>query len=155
MDGEPVHRVSGIQAGGRRGRRVQRKVYVQPDGAARRFLCHARQPHSRELPQFLPATCALAIFGNPVGQMIAREVIALPQYAEEVAEGLLSEPKTLPCKLFYDAAGSAIFEEITDLPEYYLTRTELAILRDHSDEMARAIGTVTVVELGAGTAAKT
>jgi dimethylhistidine N-methyltransferase len=87
--------------------------------------------------------------------MIAREVIALPQYAEEVAEGLLSEPKTLPCKLFYDAAGSAIFEEITDLPEYYLTRTELAILRDHSDEMARAIGTVTVVELGAGTAAKT
>ena len=87
--------------------------------------------------------------------MIAREVIALPQYAEEVAEGLLSEPKTLPCKLFYDAAGSAIFEEITDLPEYYLTRTELAILRDHSDEMARVIGPVTVVELGAGTATKT
>lgn len=88
--------------------------------------------------------------------MILREVVALPQYAEEVAEGLLSQPKTLPCKLFYDAAGSALFEEITDLPEYYLTRTELSILKTRADEMARAIGPgVTVVELGAGTAAKT
>jgi L-histidine Nalpha-methyltransferase len=88
--------------------------------------------------------------------MIAREVVALPQYAEEVTEGLLSQPKSLPCKLFYDAAGSALFEEITELPEYYLTRTELAILRDRADEMARAAGqNVTVVELGAGTAAKT
>lgn len=88
--------------------------------------------------------------------MIAREVVALPQYGEEVAERLLSLPKSLPCKLFYDAAGSALFEEITDLPEYYLTRTELAILRDRADEMACAAGPgVTVVELGAGTAAKT
>lgn len=98
----------------------------------------------------------MAIFGHPVGQVIAREVVALPQYAEEVAEGLLSQPKTLPCKLFYNAAGSALFEEITELPEYYLTRTELAILRDRADDMARAVGTgVTVIELGAGTATKT
>ena len=98
----------------------------------------------------------MAIFGHPVSQVIARELVALPQYAEEVAEGLLSQPKTLPCKLFYDAVGSALFEEITELPEYYLTRTELAILRESSEEMARAVGTgVTVVELGAGTATKT
>jgi L-histidine Nalpha-methyltransferase len=88
--------------------------------------------------------------------MIAREVVAPPQYAQEVAEGLLGEPKTLPCKLFYDAAGSALFEEITGLPEYYLTRTELAILEDRADEMALAAGpNVSVVELGAGTATKT
>lgn len=88
--------------------------------------------------------------------MILHEVVAFPPYAEEVAEGLLSRPKTLPCKLFYDAAGSALFEEITDLPEYYLTRTELSILKNRADEMARAVPPgVTVVELGAGTAAKT
>lgn len=98
----------------------------------------------------------MAILGHPVGEVILREVVALPQYAGEVAEGLLSQPKTLPCKLFYDATGSALFEEITELPEYYLTRTELSILKNRADEMARAIGPgVSVVELGAGTAAKT
>jgi len=88
--------------------------------------------------------------------MIARELIPLPAYAEEVAQGLITYPKSLPCKLFYDSRGSALFEEITRLPEYYPTRTELEILRDRADEMALAIGPgVTVVELGAGTAAKT
>lgn len=87
--------------------------------------------------------------------MIAREVVALPRYAEEVIDGLLSQPKWLPCKLFYDAAGSALFEDITDLPEYYLTRTELQILQDRADEMVSAGANLTVVELGAGTAAKT
>jgi L-histidine Nalpha-methyltransferase len=88
--------------------------------------------------------------------MIARELISLPAYAEEVAQGLLSYPKTLPCKLFYDRRGSALFEEITQLPEYYPTRTELEILRERAEEMAAAVeGGITVVELGAGTAAKT
>ena len=88
--------------------------------------------------------------------MIARELVTLPSYAEEVAQGLTTQPKSLPCKLFYDAAGSALFEEITRLPEYYLTRTELEILRERADEMASTLGTdVTVVELGAGTAVKT
>ncbi|HXW91794.1 MAG TPA: L-histidine N(alpha)-methyltransferase [Terriglobales bacterium] len=87
--------------------------------------------------------------------MIARELAALPAYTEEVALGLTSRPKSLPCKLFYDGPGSALFEEITRLPEYYLTRTELEILHDRADEMVRTMGTVTVVELGAGTAVKT
>jgi L-histidine Nalpha-methyltransferase len=88
--------------------------------------------------------------------MIARELVGLPAYAEEVHQGLTNSPKTLPCKLFYDSTGSALFEEITRLPEYYLTRTELAILREHAAEMARTAGAgITVVELGAGTAAKT
>jgi L-histidine N-alpha-methyltransferase len=88
--------------------------------------------------------------------MSAREPIVLPSFAREVEEGITGFPKTLPCKLFYDATGSELFEEITRLPEYYLTRTELAILRARGAEMVTAAGpNVTVVELGAGTAAKT
>ncbi len=88
--------------------------------------------------------------------MIARELVAVPPYADEVMNGLMSRPKTLPCKLFYDDRGSALFEEITRLPEYYLTRMELEILRDRGKEIALAAGSpVSVVELGAGTATKT
>src|SRR5581483_6054156 len=88
--------------------------------------------------------------------MIAREIIAAPQYAVDVECGLTSSPKTLPTKLFYDAAGSELFEAITELPEYYPTRTELEILQENSAEIARSAGTgLAVVELGAGTAAKT
>jgi len=88
--------------------------------------------------------------------MIARAPLALPAFAAEVAEGLLNCPKSLPCKLFYDSAGSVLFEEITRLPEYYLTRAELEILRASASEIANAAGPgVTVVELGSGTAVKT
>jgi L-histidine N-alpha-methyltransferase len=88
--------------------------------------------------------------------MIARELIALPSFAEDVQLGLSSSPKTLPCKLFYDQAGSALFEQITRLPEYYLTRTELEILCDCGAEIADEVRPgVTVVELGSGTATKT
>jgi L-histidine N-alpha-methyltransferase len=88
--------------------------------------------------------------------MIAREPVVTPPFAREVEEGLTSFPKTLPCKLFYDATGSELFEQITRLPEYYLTRTELAILEECAPEIVAAAGqNVTVVELGAGTAAKT
>jgi L-histidine N-alpha-methyltransferase len=88
--------------------------------------------------------------------MIARELITLPSFAGDVEEGLSSSPKTLPCKLFYDQAGSALFEQITRLPEYYLTRTELEILFDRADQIAAEVRPgVTIVELGSGTATKT
>jgi dimethylhistidine N-methyltransferase len=88
--------------------------------------------------------------------MIARELVPLPDYAAEVVHGLSSRLKTLPCKLFYDARGSALFEEITRLPEYYPTRVELEILKNNSREIARATGSpVSIIELGAGTATKT
>ena len=88
--------------------------------------------------------------------MIAHELVAIPDYAEEVTRGLSARPKTLPCKLFYDERGSALFEEITQLPEYYPTRTELEILQQYSREIAVAAGSpVAIVELGAGTATKT
>jgi dimethylhistidine N-methyltransferase len=88
--------------------------------------------------------------------MIARALVSLPEYTDEVVQGLSSVRKTLPCKLFYDARGSALFEEITRLPEYYPTRIELEILRLGSREIAQAVGPpVSIVELGAGTATKT
>jgi dimethylhistidine N-methyltransferase len=72
------------------------------------------------------------------------------------ADGLLRADKRLPAWLLYDARGSALFEEITDLPEYYPTRTERAILAAHAAEMVEAAGLpVAVAELGAGTASKT
>jgi len=86
----------------------------------------------------------------------AREFVALPAYADEVVRGLTSRPKTLPCKLFYDDLGSALFERITGLREYYPTRTELEILQDSSRDIVQAAGCpVSIVELGAGTATKT
>ena len=88
--------------------------------------------------------------------MIAQQVPAIPAYAGEVVRGLTSRPKWLPCKLFYDERGSALFEEITRLPEYYLTRTELEILEHCSAEIVQAAGApLSVVELGSGTATKT
>jgi dimethylhistidine N-methyltransferase len=80
----------------------------------------------------------------------------LDDNAREVLQGLTSRPKTLPAKLFYDAAGSALFEQITELPEYYLTATEQAIFERYAPEMVEAAGgAATIVELGAGTARKT
>jgi dimethylhistidine N-methyltransferase len=76
--------------------------------------------------------------------------------AAAVAEGLLGGDKRLPAWLLYDPRGSALFEEITALPEYYPTRTERAILAEHAGEMIDGAGTpLAVAELGAGTASKT
>ncbi|MEV6277920.1 L-histidine N(alpha)-methyltransferase [Nocardia sp. NPDC051832] len=69
--------------------------------------------------------------------------------------GLTSEPKSLPPKWFYDARGSELFERITELPEYYPTRTERALLERVVGEIARAAQAEVLVELGAGSAAKT
>jgi L-histidine N-alpha-methyltransferase len=81
---------------------------------------------------------------------------ALDGVASAVRAGLTAIPKTLPPWLFYDAAGSVLFEQITDLPEYYLTRTERTLLSMYANEMLRRIDApVTIVELGAGTATKT
>src|SRR3954451_13991138 len=88
--------------------------------------------------------------------MIAIEQRPVSEIVGDVFEGLTKTPKSLPPRLFYDAAGSALFEEITRLPEYYLTRTESGLLQQYSAEIAERVGpNVSVIELGAGTAAKT
>ncbi|MGX1770747.1 L-histidine N(alpha)-methyltransferase [Nocardia brasiliensis] len=69
--------------------------------------------------------------------------------------GLTADPKWLPPKWFYDARGSELFEQITELPEYYPTRTERALLERVVGEIARVAQAEVLVELGAGSAAKT
>jgi L-histidine N-alpha-methyltransferase len=104
---------------------------------------------------------------GPVSGQGARGVLALPAprdfatpdsgaVAEAVRNGLLRARKSLPPWLLYDDDGSALFEDITRLPEYYVTRTERAILQHDADEIVEAAGTpLEIVELGAGSANKT
>lgn len=73
----------------------------------------------------------------------------------EVREGLSRTPRELSPKYFYDERGSRLFEEITRLPEYYLTRAEREILVARAGEIVRDVMPKTLVELGAGSAAKT
>lgn len=80
------------------------------------------------------------------------------QLALAVTDGLVSHPRSLPAWLFYDAAGSVLFDQITELPEYYLTRTERSILAQRAAEIvALAAGqdALHIVELGAGSCDKT
>ncbi len=73
----------------------------------------------------------------------------------DVLAGLTATPKTLPPKWFYDARGSALFDQITRLPEYYPTRAERAILQQVAPAIALASGADTLIELGSGTSEKT
>lgn len=73
----------------------------------------------------------------------------------DVRQGLTARPKALPPKWFYDERGSVLFEEITRLPEYYLTRAEHAVLTGAAAQIAARTGADTLVELGAGAVEKT
>ena len=78
------------------------------------------------------------------------------EFADALIAGLSARSKSIPCRFFYDAEGSALFERITQLPEYYPTRTETGILRTHAVDMARlaAPGAV-LIEFGSGSSTKT
>ncbi|MDR3638902.1 MAG: L-histidine N(alpha)-methyltransferase [Isosphaeraceae bacterium] len=77
-------------------------------------------------------------------------------FAASVRSGLLGTPKTLPWPYFYDEQGSRLFDQICELPEYYLTRTEDALLQDHADALVAGWESApTLVELGSGSATKT
>jgi len=79
-----------------------------------------------------------------------------PAFRRDIIEGLSRKPKATPPIWFYDQRGSELFEAITDLPEYYPTRTETALLERHGRDFAAAIGPGrAVVEFGAGSARKT
>ena len=76
-------------------------------------------------------------------------------FRDSVIAGLQREPKSLLCKFFYDARGSALFEKICELPEYYLTRTEIAILDRFAADIAARIGPhCRLIELGSGASQK-
>lgn len=91
---------------------------------------------------------------DDVFELAAPEAQAI--FLRDVLDGLSRAQKTLPCQYFYDAAGSDLFEQITELPEYYPTRTETAILQAHAVEIAATLGpNVLLVEYGAGASTKT
>jgi len=83
----------------------------------------------------------------------AAEIIS--NYGQDVVWGLNQTLKSLPAKYFYDDRGSDLFEQICELPEYYPTRTEAAILREYAPEIARITGPCELVELGSGSSTKT
>jgi dimethylhistidine N-methyltransferase len=81
---------------------------------------------------------------------------ARSRLAEELLEALGEAPKRIPSKLLYDARGSQLFEQICELEEYYLTRTELSIMREYAPAMADALGARSLlVEFGSGAGTKT
>lgn len=76
-------------------------------------------------------------------------------FAEALLTGLAGTPKEVPCKYFYDETGSRLFDQICELPEYYQTRTETALLQRHAPEIAALIGAeIEIVEFGAGSLRK-
>jgi L-histidine Nalpha-methyltransferase len=77
------------------------------------------------------------------------------RFREDVAVGLTRPQKSIAPKYFYDHAGSLLFEQICQLPEYYLTRTETAILTEHAADIIAAVGECSIVELGSGSSVKT
>jgi L-histidine Nalpha-methyltransferase len=82
--------------------------------------------------------------------------VRVATFGDDVRNGLLANPKRLPPKYFYDDLGSALFEAITHLPEYYLTRAEAALLETYAGEIVTSLGEpVELVELGSGSAYKT
>src|SRR5215475_3699014 len=96
--------------------------------------------------------------------MIGDSITALPQvsapesaeFLADVITGLSSNPRTLPCKYFYDEHGAALFQKICELPEYYVTRTEIDILDRHRAEIASQLGpSVELIGLGTGAGTKT
>jgi dimethylhistidine N-methyltransferase len=95
----------------------------------------ARKAHRVDMPSESPATRA---------------------FAADVVAGLTASPKRLPPKYFYDSAGSALFERITGLPEYYLTRCESEILHAHARDIADLIPPgAALIEFGSGSSSKT
>jgi L-histidine N-alpha-methyltransferase len=81
---------------------------------------------------------------------------ARADFAEAVLAGFARKPRSLPCRFFYDARGSVLFEEITQLPEYYPTRAETSLLETYGEEIAERMGNARVlVEFGSGSSRKT
>ena len=85
-----------------------------------------------------------------------RPLVVDPAFARDVVNGLSLRPRTIAPRWFYDRSGSELFERITELPEYYLTRTERSILSEAANEIAALIGPArAVIEFGSGSSAKT
>src|SRR4030095_7695898 len=128
MDPKPIRRLPGLRSLCRGARRVQRQVHVQPDGVARGLVLDEPQPHSVVVPKLFSARCTLAVHRYSTREapmtLTAAPLSAPPTSAfqADVEGGLSSQPKSLPCKYFYDEQGSELFARICELGVYYPTR---------------------------------
>ncbi|HEX8493878.1 MAG TPA: L-histidine N(alpha)-methyltransferase [Pyrinomonadaceae bacterium] len=102
---------------------------------------------------------SLETSGDAAGRLVIHNLVrddARLSFADDVRRGLLSQPKHLFPKYFYDELGSQLFEAICLLPEYYLTRAENEILKRYADEIIQSVeGHKTLLEMGSGSASKT
>jgi L-histidine N-alpha-methyltransferase len=85
---------------------------------------------------------------------VAFREMAMKTDEEEMLTGLMAPQKYLPCKFFYDKTGSKLFEQITQLEEYYPSRTEKSILKQHAGELMRDAEGASFVEIGSGDCSK-
>lgn len=98
----------------------------------------------------------MAVQRNPARPGPVADRRGVSDFLADALAGLRRPRKELPCKYFYDAAGSALFDAICETPEYYPTRAELAIMRAHAGEMGRRLGPgCQVIEYGSGSGVKT
>jgi dimethylhistidine N-methyltransferase len=134
---------------------------VQSICIARRFVRNAAVPYPQNIPQLFPHAFPLAVHGDSAGE---RRRLMMPKtitfydykpdtgrFMDDVLQGLGQSQKTLSCKYFYDQRGSELFDEICELPEYYSTRTELAILESAIHELTALVpGDGSIIEFGSG-----
>jgi dimethylhistidine N-methyltransferase len=92
---------------------------------------------------------------GPVLNLPVDETADREEFRRAVLDGLSARPRAIPAKFLYDARGSALFDEICELPEYYLTRTETAILHERAAEIGRRAGAgCALIEFGSGSSVK-
>src|SRR5438105_9559623 len=128
-------------------------------------MCDFEIAHPRDLSEFLPTGKTLAVQRYPARArrgMSGRKIAVLDlapaseEFREQFIAGLAQIPRTLPSKFFYDEHGAALFLKICELPEYYITRTDMQILRDSGPEIADALGLqIELIGLGTGAGPKT
>ena len=107
--------------------------------------------HIAEMARFMGSSACKAATARPKSASSNFDA-----FRSDVIAGLQKTPKSLPCKYLYDRRGSHLFDEICELPEYYLTRTELSITEENAGKIADEIGPhATLIELGSGNSVKT
>jgi dimethylhistidine N-methyltransferase len=117
---------------------------------------HPKRAEARAADAARPARASAAARANGAADSATADPTTFAAVAAAVRDGFGRRPWSLPPWLLYDDRGSALFEEITKLPEYYLTRTERAILAARAGAIVEAAGLpLEVIELGAGSATKT
>src|SRR5580658_10473865 len=170
MDTRRLHPISRLQSAARRDRRIQRQVHGQPDSVAWLVAGDAGRAFAHQLSQLFLSVGTLAIQRTTPGgirtlskamtrsvQTARRAAPAATNdpFAADVVAGLSAKPKSLPPKYFYDLAGSALFDRITQLPEYYPTRSEVGILQDNAPAIASLFPPgCALIEFGGGSSRK-